>query len=185
MKIRRAASLLELLLVMSACTVVLTMTGVLLNRAMRIQIQSRAQESAERAALRLSRQFRDDVHRGRLIPADKPGQDKKALLRLQFADGRTVEYSRDSGGVLRLESGGSRPAWREEFSLSSASMLTIEQRTQPARLALTVESKPIEPAPGDAKPPASMNALAVSLYAEAVIGRDLRFGSTTSEEAQK
>ena len=178
MKTRRGASLVELLMIMSACTVVLTLTGVLLQRVMRIQMQSRAHVNVERSALRLSEQFRSDVHQARAAVTGNPEQDGVVFLRLESADNRVIAYSRDKGAVKRLESSSNQPTRREEFEFPAASVLQIEQQTAPQRLALTIILKPVDPAPTDNKPLASTSVIPVSLCAEAVVGSDLRFDST-------
>ena len=51
---RRGVSLTELLVVMTACTVVMTLTSQLICRVMRIQVESRAHVDVERNAMRLA-----------------------------------------------------------------------------------------------------------------------------------
>jgi hypothetical protein len=182
---RRGASLIELLLIMSACTVVLTLTGVLLHRAMRIHMQSRAHVNAERTVLRLSEQFRRDVHQARAV-TDGSGKDDKVFLQLDLMDGRVAEYSRATGAVLRNESGGNLPTRREEFAFPGADALTIEHKSAPQRLVVTIILKPTERLPADGKALAGANFVPMSFCAEAVVGRDLRFGTAPAkQEAQK
>jgi hypothetical protein len=181
MKTRRGASMIELLLIMSACTVVLTLTGVLLHRAMRIQMQSRAHVNAERTALRLSEQFRSDVHQARAVASDF-GKNDKLFLHLDLADGRVAEYSRASGTLLRRESGGDRPTRREEFSFPGADAATIEHKNAPQRLALTIFLKPTEQLLADGKTLTSANFVPMSLCAEAAVGRDLRFSTVPANQ---
>jgi len=184
MKPRRAASMIELLVITSACTVALTLTGVLLHRAMRIQMQSRAHVDAERTSLRLANQFRRDVHAARAAVTGNADEETNAFLRLEFADGRTAEYSRVAGTVLRLESGSSKPMWREEFAFPAVNELMVEEESAPQRLSLTVIAKPIEQLTTNGKPFASTLSVPVSIHVEAVVGRDLRIGSaSTGEEA--
>ncbi len=177
MKTRRAASMIELLLIMSACTVVLTLTGVLLHRGMSIQMQSRARVDAERTSLRLANQFRRDVHEARAAITLNGDQGKDVFLQLEFADGRTAEYSREEGTVLRLESGGDEQTWREEFVFPAVGDLTIEEESEPRRLILTITAKPTEQQPADGKPRVSLYHAPVSLQAEAVVGRNWRFNA--------
>jgi hypothetical protein len=184
MKNRRGASMIELLLIMSACTVVLTLTGVLLHRAMRIQMQSRAHVNAERSALRLSEQFRSDVHQARAVASDF-GKDDKLLLHLVLTDGRVAEYSRANGALLRRESGGDRPTRREEFSFPGAHAVTIEHKSAPQRLALAIILKPTVQPLADDKALASTNFVSLSLCIEAAVGRNLRFGTTLANQDEQ
>jgi hypothetical protein len=184
MKSRRAISLIELMVIMSASTVALTLTGALLHRAMRIQMHCRAHVDAERTALRLANQFRRDVHATRISDASNAGEGKDAFLRLEFTGDRTAEYSRVASTVVRLESGGGKPVWREEFAFPALTELTIEQENAPQRLILTIAAKPAETPPADVQPLASTYTIPVSIHAEAVVGRNLRFGAApTGQEA--
>jgi hypothetical protein len=177
--------MIELLVIMSACTVLLTLTGVLLHRAMRIQMQSRAHVDAERTSLRLANQFRRDVHRARSAATGNSDPDENPfVLRLEFADGRTAEYSRDGGTVLRLESGGGKPAWREEFVFSAVDEIKIEDEDAPRRLILTMTAKPPAPPATVDKRLVRTRTVPMSIQAEAVVGRDSRFlAATANQEA--
>jgi hypothetical protein len=149
--------------------------GVLLHRVMLAQMHSRAHVNAERTALRLAAQFRRDVHQSRTAVAGNDDGDDGALLRLQFADGRTVEYSRDNTKLRRVESGGDKPTWREEFVFFAANQVTVQEENAPRRVVLTVAARPLEQLHADGKPPVSTQLVPMSIRAEAVIGRNLRF----------
>jgi prepilin-type N-terminal cleavage/methylation domain-containing protein len=182
MNTRRGVSLIELLVVMSACTVLMTLTGALLHRIMQIQIQSRSQFGAERAALRLSQQFRGDVQRARTAVTDNSSKDERPFLRLVLMDGRSVEYSRLNEVVVRVESGDHRHVWREEFSFPGVEALKIEQTSAPQRLVLTVIRKPGEQAPAGDNTLKRADSPSMSLCAEATVGRDLRFGKMPAKQ---
>ncbi len=174
MRTRRAISMIELLMIMSACSVALSLMGVLLHRVMLVQMHSRAHVDAERTALRLAAQFRRDVHRSRDAAVGDAEGDNAALLRLQLADGRTVEYSRDGASLLRVESGSDRPTWREEFRFMAVNEVTIEEVSAPPQIVLTLAAKPLELLFDKDKPPVSTHLVPVSVRVEAVIGQDLR-----------
>jgi type II secretory pathway pseudopilin PulG len=182
MKTRRAISLIELLVVMSASTVVLTLTGVLLQRAMRTQMHSRALVDAERASLRLAEQFRRDVHSARAVRVSDPLEHETPFLRLDLAGGRWAEYSRVGGRLLRLESGGDKPTWREEFVFPAASELSVERKSIPSRLILQITAKQPEPPAAASGPLVSTQSVPVHIRAEAVVGRDFRFGGAPTGE---
>lgn len=175
MRTRRGVSLIELLMTMSACTVVLTLTGVLLQRAMRVQIESRAAASAERNALRLAAQFRGDVHEAKSVAANASAGGGEAFLRLELDGGRNVEYSRHENVLQRVESGGDKPAWREEFAFPAVSQLTIDQEDSPPRVALTLGATRVETRPTDAKPLVRPIAAALHFHVEAIVGQNHRF----------
>jgi type II secretory pathway pseudopilin PulG len=179
---RRGISLIELLVVMSACGVVLTLTSQLLCRVMRIQIESRTQVDVERNSLRLSEQLRHDVHQARVAVTSRPELGNEVFLRLQFADGQQTEYSRHGGTVLRQASGNGSQASREEFVFPATCNLSIQQNGAPPRLTLTITTGPNEARSGDDEPLNRALAIPVSLRVEATRGRDLRFATAPARQ---
>lgn len=171
---RRAISILELMLVMSASTVVLSLSGVLLHRAMLVQIQSRSRTHVENTSLRLAHQFRTDVHAAREAKPDNAHGAAGVFLHLAAGDDRTIEYSRENGNVLRLETGGNQPSRREVFEFPPAAQLVIEQLNAPNRLALTIQLRAPEQPSASNDIRLDMNPVPVSLHVEAAIGRDLQ-----------
>ncbi len=169
---RRGASLAELLVVMTACSVVMTLTSQLVCRVMRIQIESRAQVDVERNAMRLSDQFRSDVHRAKSAVTDDGDLAESVVLRLEFADGRLAEYSWDHGTAVRQVSGGEGPAARDEFEFPATADLAIQKTGTPPRLVLTLSTTPPAKPIGSDKPLAQPPTIPASLQAVAVIGRD-------------
>jgi hypothetical protein len=182
---RRGISILELMVVLSASTVVLSLSSVLLQRVMRIHIQSRADLGAERTALRLSEQFRRDVHQARAAITDRAELGDNIVLRLTFADDQPVEYSYNSGILERVKSKGGNRLAREEFVFPANSDLTIESPGAPQRLILTVTTP--RSADGDKQHlPARKLTIPLSVQVEAVVGSDWRFAGTLSPaEAQQ
>lgn len=172
-KNRRAISLVELLLVMSASTVVLSLSGVLLHRAMIVQMQSRSRTNVERTSLRLANQFRSDLHVARDANPDNSRNNSGVFLHLTAGD-RVIDYSRECGNVLRVESGGNLPPRREAFEFPAAAQLAIEQLNTPARLALTIELRAPDRPSTSSDIAVDMNPTQVSLHVEATVGRDLR-----------
>ena len=179
---RRAVSLVELLVVMSACTVVISLTGGFLCRVMRIQVESRSRVDVERNALRLSDQFRRDVHQARSVEVRDTDARGGVFLRLQFADGKHAKYSRRQGTVLRQASGVRNQVSREEYVFPAACQLTIAEIGTPKRIVLMMASGPHDDVSGDDKPIALPVRVPVSLHVESLVGRDLRFALATMRE---
>jgi hypothetical protein len=182
MNTRRAASLVELLVIMSACTVVLTLCGVLLERAMHIQMRSRARADVERSALRLSDQFRRDVHQARAAATGNADPGTGPFLQLQFVDDQTVEYSHLAGTVLRVLAKNGQPIWREEFVFAPDSELVIREQGSPPRLALTITAQPKDVPSPDIQQPVASAAIPVSFQVEAGLGRDWRFAAPSTRQ---
>ena len=125
---RRAVSLIELLLAMSACTVILTMSATLIHRALHAQSKTHAIDDVERAALRLSAHFRRDVHEASTVETDS--LPAGIVLRLQLPASQTVEYRRAQGTLLRVVANGDATQAREQFNFSDNIELTIHQDTR-------------------------------------------------------
>ena len=171
---RRAVSMIELLVVMSACTVVLTLSSVLVVRAMRTQTQSRANCDAERNALRLSSQFRSDVHAAQSAVASSNAQRGDSFLRMQLTEDQQVEYSIVDGTVLRLMSHDGKRTAREEFAFPAGSELTIRELESPRRIALTIVNQPTFDKASEVSPRPIALGAPLSLHLEAHLGHDLR-----------
>lgn len=174
MKNRVAMSLLELLVIMSAATVVLTLTGVLMQRAMREQMLSRGRADAANASLRLADQFRRDVRNAREAFLDQSHRQGGDFLKLLDLEGQTVTYARKNGSVLRLETGGSFPERREEYTFSPGIELKIKRLESPPRLSLAIQLLPTS-SPGSREQSVGANPVPVSMHVEPVIGHNARF----------
>ena len=187
MRHRRAISLIELLAVMTGCSVILGLTASLLHQTMRAQSHTRDFFTVERNALRLSRQFRADVHAAETDSIDVVADDAgdSALLRLQLPDGQVVEYQRDAEKIIRLTSEGDAATTREEFALSETMKIAVHEADAPQRYLLSITSP--APQPSKDAPPSSANVRAtpISLEVEATPARDLRYSpaATNTEEA--
>jgi hypothetical protein len=165
--------MIELLLVMSACTVVLTLSSALIVRAMRTQMQSRAYGDAERNALRLSEQFRQDVHAAKSAATSNAAQRGNAFLKLQLATGQQVNYYLADGTVQRQKSGNSHPSSRESFVFPAGIELSVRELSLPPRISLAVWLDPASEVSSEI--PRQISLIPpVSLHVEAVLGHDLR-----------
>jgi hypothetical protein len=178
---RHAISLVELLVVMSGCTVILTTSAMLIHRAMRTQSESRSFFDVERSALRLSGKFRDDVHRATAAKAGDESGDG-VFLRLDLPGRQTVEYQQAGGNIERTLSEDGRPRSRDYFAFTPSSELEIREELSPRRLILTITSDPHD-APGDGSTQlAKYIDTPVSVRVEASLGRDWRKATLATGE---
>ncbi len=178
---RRAVSMIELLIVMSACTIVLTLSSALVVRAMRTHAQSRANCDAERNALRLSSQFRCDVHAAQSAVANSNVQRGDSFLSMQLIGDQQVEYSIAGGTVLRLMSLDGKRTSREEFAFPAGSELTIREFESPRRIALTIVNQPtFDKLPEGNQRPIALSA-PLSLHVEASLGLDIRLAPAPAQ----
>jgi hypothetical protein len=182
LKRRRASSLIELLIIMSACSLVLTLSAALLHRAMHIQSRSRAYVDAERSATRLSHQFREDVHKALAHRAGEAPVDGDALLQLTHPGNEEVQYVAMDGTVSRTLMREAEVVSREEYAFPSAVKANVQQQEAPTRLVLVVTTNPADALNRTDSRRIEPGFSPVSLQAEAVLGRDLRFLRRSDEE---
>jgi hypothetical protein len=150
---RRGISLIEMLIVITGCAGILSLSAVLLHRGMRAQEDTRYFFAVERAAWRL---------------------DDGAFIVMQFADGESVEYRRQGAQIVRILSHDGDATATEQYSLASVSELVLREEQSPRRLILTVESSPEAWLPAANKPRPGVREQPINLRVEAVIGRDAR-----------
>lgn len=188
MRSRRGISLIELLAVLSGCSVALGLTASLLHQTMRAQSHTRDFFDVERNAQRLARQFRSDVHAAAadsIDDIDAEGASDGELLRLRLHDGQTISYQRAAEKIIRIVSQTDAPTAREEYVLSELMEIDMREADSPQRFVLSVTSTP--PLPSQAAPssPANIRAATVNLEVVAAPARDLRFAApapSTGEE---
>jgi hypothetical protein len=142
---------------------------------MRTQSQTRSFFDVERSALRLSDQFRRDVHRASAAMVEDASHGEGTFLQLQHPDGHVVEYRRLEGSVLRILSQDGHAVSRDEFPFSSAIELALREEDAPRRFILSITSEPDETPTGNNKQPVSIREMPFSFQAEAVLSRDWRF----------
>lgn len=179
MKSRAAISLVELLAVLSGCSIVLTLTAMLLHQTMRTQSDTRDFFSTERNQLRLARQFREDVHGATAAANGKDVDQAGTLVRLSFPEGRAVEYRHEAGTVVRIQRERGKPSAREEYLLGESLEADVQELESPTRLSLSIASPPIEPLSTN---PAKVRERPIRFQVEAVLSRDLRFAATPAGE---
>lgn len=169
---RAAISLVELLAVLSGCSIVLTLTAMLLHQTMRTQSDTRDFFTTERNQLRLARQFREDVHGAAAATIGGGAAQGETLMQLSFPESRTVEYRREAGAIVRVEREPLKPTAREEYLLGDPLRVEVQALKSPVRLSLAISSPPVEPSTTD---PARVRDRPISFRVEAAVSRDLRF----------
>ena len=170
MKLRRGVSLAELLLAMSASSVILTMSVSMIHRVMHTQSRTRSFFDGERAALRLSRQFRQDVHSARSAVTDADRLAPEVLLQLEMEDEQTIEYRRASTGLQRVLLENDEVRSREEYAVQAELSASFRQEESPAIVVLSIA--PRAPAGESEQPLARPVTKPVTVYVEARLGAD-------------
>jgi hypothetical protein len=173
MKRPQGFSIVELITVLGGVTVLLSLTAVLLTRAMQSQSQTRHYFEAQRHALDLSEQFRHDVHQARSAELDRAALKEKELVRLTFDEDETVAYMRIENGLARVLAKADQQISREEYELGGLIEPDVRQKDSPTRLVLSMTSPDVA-ASGPDEPPARIREKPVLLRAEAALGGDWR-----------
>jgi prepilin-type N-terminal cleavage/methylation domain-containing protein len=186
MKKHLAFTLVELLVVLSASSIVLTISTAMIHRTMHVQSRSRQFYDIERSALRLSEQFRHDVHLSQAASIQEPPGNQGVILRLELPEEQIVEYSRQEGTLHRILLNKKKPLSRQEYPFPATTRLTLKQLESPARVLLSMVPSPEDEATGTAKNISQTHRLPVSFQAEAVLGRQANSaGSLTPEDYPK
>lgn len=115
---RRGMSLLELLAVMTATTVVTGVATGLLHRAMSLQSASRRTLERERAIFAMARQFRADARTA--IAVERSDGEGDEIVALPQPGDRRVWWRRTDEGLARLESDSDGRRRREDYRIAAS-----------------------------------------------------------------
>ena len=173
MRTRHATSLVELMVIMSACSIILTTSAGLVHRAMHAQSATRSFFDGERSALRLAEQFRSDVHVATAAVVTDGAHRDGLFLRLDLADGNTIEYRQADSKVTRLLTQHGSGDSRAEFAFTAPLELAVRDETSPRRLILSITAgSAVAPAADSRAAPLPAYALPLNLEVEACLGRE-------------
>lgn len=131
---RRGASLVELLAVITATSVVLAVGTGLIHRALGLQSASRHHLEHDRTALVLGRRFRADAHDAVRLDGEPAGD---RLLRIETARGESIDYFATPVGLRRLGTHAGGTATREDYRLPVGTVWRIERDGPLLRLTAT------------------------------------------------
>lgn len=164
---RRAFSLIELLAVISATTVLFGLATGLLISLMQVDRSWREQVRAHATIVRLADQFRRDVHSAERMKSLPAAADKLGPgWQLGTGPDRTVEYRFSAGRFVRAQRADGKTVQQEEFRLPGEAAVTMRLPDAAGSL-VGLEIVPLK-TPGDLS---SFGPLEIV----AVLGRDQRF----------
>lgn len=169
MRSRQGISLVELLVVMSFVSVILTMSAGLMHRMMFAQSKARTLADVERISLRLAHVFRHDVHQATAATA-LSDQSDDAFVRLQLPNDQSIEYRQDDGIIRRVLTSGDRTIARDEFVFPPGIKLVVN-KDGTRLLVLSVSSRAEEASSPDAMHESSEYAVPVSVHVVAALNR--------------
>jgi|GEM_PF-1828465 len=96
---RRGISLLEILIVISLVSLILSLSSTMLIASFRAHERAVAREDLQRSLGRLALRLRTDAHAA--MSADTVPDDAQNGLRLTMVDGRTISYEAGDGEIVR------------------------------------------------------------------------------------
>jgi hypothetical protein len=181
---RRGVSLVELLIVMSACTLVLTLSIALIHRMMRIQSNARSFEQVERSALRLSTHFRQDVHEAQDATPNAASAKDGVFLRLEGDQERSIEYRLDDSAIIRRCFNGDKLIGQEAFDFGTSVEIDIQEETSPRTLTLSLAERPTPTVENGAVAKSVAYSRPIAFRVTAIVGRLARFPVVDEEEAK-
>ncbi len=177
MRHRRAVSLAEVLVVLSLSSAILPVGIGLIHRVMNEQTRARNDQDMHRVAERLTRQFRQDIHRTTQVANQDDTAGRTDALQLQLPDQDTVAYAVLENVVTRTHTcNGDAAIHREEYSFSSDCEIKFQENSAPHRVLLTVRENAVIANPAPSAGPAEQSVEPrVLVHIDAVVGRDHRF----------
>jgi len=164
---RRGYTLIEMLAVIGAGSVVMGIVGCVLHLLMQSEQVGRAHVHQARVVARLAEQFRSDVCAASRYTAG--GGNKRYDARFVFADNRAVTYEVSEGEVVRCERLSSKKTYRETYVLPDGctAAIKMDKKAVPPVVSLVVASEK-----------ESLTAMP-AMNIVAILGKDLRFAKKT------
>ena len=175
---KQAFTLMELLIVMSAASTLMLLAIGMIHRAMQLESQGRRRAELGRTAIRLSTEFRRDIHAGRsvsiesgsngatsagAIPGIRAADAERTTLQVDLPGLGGITYVADGPLVTRVRGCADGRVHREEYRFAPGHRASIEwvEQAVPKRVRLTVVRAA---GPGQSRQ-------RVELHLEAVVGR--------------
>lgn len=120
---RRGMTIIETIVLMTAVAVMLGMSAIVLQLAMKLDADGRGRLERSTALGRLARQFRADVHAATAIEAAAPG------LKIEPRPGRSITYEVPGDGkIARVDTVDGNVAVRETFIVPQSGALRLSLR---------------------------------------------------------
>ncbi|QDT00791.1 PulJ/GspJ family protein [Adhaeretor mobilis] len=174
----RGFTLVELLISISVGSVLLGLAINMVSRTMRVESGTRTQSQVERTALRLSRQFRSDVHQATsitfIVQQTQLASKQAPTLQLEVPGQGPITYQVQPAGLIRLQQRmdaktQQNQAYHDLYAFPQDYQVQFTELAEPARAVLTL----LKETHLVGVPPQ------VRLHVEAVLGRFLGNDTTT------
>ncbi len=167
----RGISLVELVVVMSAATVILTISAALLHRMLLTHSAARAFTDVERTSLRLANTLRSDVHQARSATTTEAPVTEGPFLQLELPSDQRIEYRHEQTEVLRILLDDERIVAHEAFRFQQE-IEVAARKDGPRLLTVSIQSHQPSAKSEDGGPASAAHAVPVHLHVQAVINRD-------------
>jgi len=136
----RGFTLVEMLATISSASVLLVLATGVLHRTMRFDSTCRQRAQVHRVAVRLSHDFRHDVHRAESFQVSGVAEEPSSIL-LELPDGGNVTYQVTEQRVLREQPLASQQVARQTYDFPDDYKVSF-LRAGPRLAELTVEHDP-------------------------------------------
>jgi hypothetical protein len=173
---RRGITIIELILIMSALTMVLGLCAGLIHAVLRLDRTGRSYVVETTTIGRLSRQFRGDVHAATRARPIGDGGAFAPGLELALPGDRTILYQSRDRSLVRTQQHGEILERREIYTLPYCPVPRFAVETPPGQTWASLRL------PRNTRPDAGPNSLYHELAIDALVGRDQRFTSAAPEE---
>jgi type II secretory pathway component PulJ len=138
---RRGVSLVELMVTLSACSVLLSMCAMLMHRMFHSHRRGTVATAQEQTLWRLETAFRRDVLLARAVQAARDDLPAEVLVRLDMGNSETIDYRLAATQIERVVQRPATPSSREEFHFAQSVSAQVAQRS-PAVVQLQLKSIP-------------------------------------------
>ncbi|APW63160.1 type II secretion system protein [Paludisphaera borealis] len=137
---RRGITIIETLVMMTGVAVLLGMTVIVLQLAMKLEADSRGRLDRAGALGRLARQFRSDVHAASGVEIVTTDPKRQPGLRIAPGPNRSIDYQPQGDGKLaRVDTVGGKVASRETFIVPQSGAVRLSLRELDGRRFAVVE----------------------------------------------
>jgi len=137
---RRGTTLIELMVTISTASVLLLLATSVVHRMMRFESKSRQRASVHRTAVRLSHDFRKDIHQADSFQI-RGREDQPPTIRLVLPEGSDVTYRVTQHRVLREQRIDDQQVARETYDFPADYQVSFS-RSSPRLAELTVVHNP-------------------------------------------
>lgn len=137
---QRGFTLVEMSASISVGSVLLVLAMGMVHRTMRFESNAQKHAVTERAAARLSRHFRHDIHQAESVSLDRSQADE-SVLQLVLPGQAPVSYRVQKSSLFREQPHSNTKTYYEQFKFPDNFAVRFDELSAPQRVVLTVEQE--------------------------------------------